>query len=131
MAIPAVQGDRITGICPSGQHQVPNPGAPPPSMPNPQPLNFSAPLKDRLISTVTIGGKPVAVKGSTAAPFKHPEVIPPDKTLANPLLQVAKVDTGSATVTFGGEPAATSDSRCSTCGGSARIMTTVANVMVG
>jgi uncharacterized Zn-binding protein involved in type VI secretion len=130
MAQPAVQGDLIQGNCLPGMHQIPNPssGAPQPS---PAPLPFSGPLLAALVPEVTIGGKAVAVVGSSADNTPpHIGLHASDPSQANPKLQVGKVVAGSATVTFGGKPAATSMSQCQICGGSAKIMTTVSNVTI-
>jgi uncharacterized Zn-binding protein involved in type VI secretion len=131
MAQPAVQGDVIQGSCQPGTHQMPNPssGAP---QPNPSPLPFVGRIESGLVASVTIGGRPVAVVGSSAdnKPL-HIGLHPSDRTQVNPKLQVGKVTSGSPTVTFGGKPAATSQSQCSICGGTATIRTTVTNVTVG
>jgi uncharacterized Zn-binding protein involved in type VI secretion len=130
MAQPAVQGDLIQGNCLPGSHQVPNPSSGSPQ-PSPSPLPFSGPLLAELVPKVTIGGKPVAVVGSSAdnTPV-HIGLHPSDPRQANPKLQVGKVVAGSSTVTFGGKPAATSMSQCQICGGTAKIVTTVTNVTI-
>lgn len=130
MAIPAVKGDVVQGNCLPGTHQVPNPSGG--SMPNPAPLPFAGPLNAGLIDTVTIGGRPVAVEGSSGdnKPL-HVGLFASDKAQVNTKLQVGKVQSGSVTVTFGGKAAATSQSMCKICGGAAKIMTTVTNVTVG
>lgn len=128
MAQPAVQGDLIQGNCLPGAHQVPNPsGSPTPS----PPLPFSGPLLTALVPEVTIGGKTVAVVGSSGDNTPpHIGLHASDPSQANPKLQVGKVLAGSATVTFGGKAAATSMSQCQICGGVARITTTVTNVTI-
>jgi uncharacterized Zn-binding protein involved in type VI secretion len=131
MAQPAVQGDVIKGQCQIGSHRVPNPnsGA---AQPNPYPLPFAGRLEKGLVASVTIGGRPVAVVGSSAENKPpHGGLHPADKTQINTKLQVGTVESGSPTVTFGGEAAATSQSRCKICGGLATITTTIANVTVG
>jgi uncharacterized Zn-binding protein involved in type VI secretion len=113
MAQPLVMGDKIQGQC--AIHQVPNPasGAPQPS---PAPLPFSAPLLSGLESTVTIGGKPVAVMGSSGYNMPpHVGLHPADPYMV-PTLQEGKVLTGSPTVTAGGKALATSSSQVSMCG---------------
>jgi uncharacterized Zn-binding protein involved in type VI secretion len=112
MAQPLVMGDKIQGQC--SIHQVPNPssGAPQPS---PAPMPFSAPLLQGLEQTVTIGGKAVAVMGSSG--FNTPPHVglhPSDPNLV-PTTQEGKVVSGSATVTAGGKAVATSDSQVSMC----------------
>ena len=112
MAQPLVMGDKIQGQC--AIHQVPNPasGAPQPS---PAPMPFSAPLLSGLESTVTIGGKPVAVMGSSGYNLPpHVGLHPADPYMV-PTLQEGKVLTGSPTVTAGGKAVATSSSQVSMC----------------
>jgi uncharacterized Zn-binding protein involved in type VI secretion len=112
MAQPLVMGDKIQGQC--AIHQVPNPasGAPQPS---PAPMPFSAPLLSGLESTVTIGGKPVAVMGSSGYNVPpHVGLHPADPYMV-PTLQEGKVLTGSPTVTAGGKAVATSSSQVSMC----------------
>jgi uncharacterized Zn-binding protein involved in type VI secretion len=111
MAQPLVQGDKITGQCMS--HQVPNPssGAPQPAPPMP----FSAPLMSGLEASVTIGGKPVAVLGSSgrnAPPHIGLHVSDP---YAAAMPQEGKVVSGSPTVTAGGKAVATSASSVTMC----------------
>ena len=113
MAQPLVMGDKISGQC--AIHQVPNPasGAPQPS---PAPMPFSAPLLSGLESTVTIGGKPVAVMGSSGYNLPpHVGLHPADPYMV-PTMQEGKVLTGSPTVTAGGKadrrPAARRSSMC-------------------
>ena len=112
MAQPLVMGDKIQSQCTI--HQVPNPasGAPQPS---PAPMPFSAPLLSGLESTVTIGGKPVAVMGSSGYNVPpHVGLHPADPYMV-PTLQEGKVLTGSPTVTAGGKAVATSSSQVSMC----------------
>lgn len=112
MAQPLVMGDKIQGQC--AVHQVPNPatGAPQPS---PAPLPFSAPLTMGLEQTVTIGGKAVAVMGSSGYNTPpHVGLHPSDPNLV-PTTQEGKVLSGSATVTAGGKAVATSSSQVSMC----------------
>ena len=135
MAQPAVQGDIIQGTPPQGgclpaTHQMIGPlGAP---IPNPPPgLPFIGMLNDGFVETVTIGGKPVAVVGSKGdTTFPHPGLHASDPTQINVKLQVGEVMTGSPTVTFGGEPAATSQSVVKTCGGTAQIKCATFDVTV-
>ncbi len=129
MAQPAVQGDIIQGNCLPGTHQIPGPlGAP---IPSPAPLPFAGPITDGLVSSVTIGGKAVAVVGS-AGDNKPPHIglHASDPTQVMITLQNGKVLSGSPTVMFGGKPAATSASQCKICGGTATIQTTIMNVTV-
>ena len=130
MAAPAVKGDIIQGQCQPAFHVVPNPssGAP---QPPPAPLPFNGPLTSGLVDSVTIGGRPVAVVGSSGDNTPpHIGLHPSDPTQVNVRLQVGQVTSGSPTVTFGGKPAASSASQCKICGGTAQIKTTVTNVTV-
>jgi uncharacterized Zn-binding protein involved in type VI secretion len=134
MAIPAVQGDLVQGTppqggCLPGTHQLIGPlGAP---MPSPAPLPFVGMLNQGFVSSVTIGGKPVAVVGSKGdATVPHPGLHASDPTQVNIKLQVGEVMSGSPTVTFGGKPAATSDSMVKTCGGTAKLVCTSVTVSV-
>jgi uncharacterized Zn-binding protein involved in type VI secretion len=128
MGAPAiVMNDRITGQCPN--HQIPNPssGAPQPAPPMP----FSAPLTMGLVSTVLIGGKPVAVVGSSGLNTPaHVGLHPSDPYLAPPA-QVGRVTSGSATVLVGGQPAATAQSTCTCCAAPGSLVPTVNTVVIG
>jgi len=112
MAQPLVQGDKIQGQCPG--HQVPNPssGAPQPS---PAPLPFSAPLTDGLSSSVTIGGKAVAVMGSSGMNTPVHVGLHPSDPYATGMPQKGTVVSGSPTVTAGGQAVATSSSTVQMC----------------
>jgi uncharacterized Zn-binding protein involved in type VI secretion len=112
MAQPLVQGDKIQGQC--AVHQVPNPASGVPQ-PSPAPLPFSAPLLMGLEMTVTIGGKPVAVLGSSG--YNTPPHVGLHATdpYVVPNLQEGRVISGSPTVTAGGKPIATSSSQVSMC----------------
>jgi uncharacterized Zn-binding protein involved in type VI secretion len=112
MAQPLVMGDKIQGQC--AVHQVPNPatGAPQPS---PSPLPFSAPLTDGLCSSVTIGGKQVAVVGSSGLNTPPHVGLHPSDPFLVPTTQKGMVMSGSMTVTAGGKPVATSSSQVSMC----------------
>jgi uncharacterized Zn-binding protein involved in type VI secretion len=111
MAQPLVMGDKIQGQC--AIHQVPSPSGAP--MPSPSPLPFSAPLLQGLEPTVTIGGKAVAVQGSSGfATPPHVGLHASDPFLL-PNTQQGMVVTGSPTVTAGGKPVATSSSQVSMC----------------
>ncbi len=113
MAQPLVMGDKIQGQC--AIHQVPNPasGAPQPS---PAPMPFSAPLLQGLEATVTIGGKPVAVMGSSGFNTPPHVGLHPADPFMLPTLQEGRVLSGSPTVTAGGKPIATSSSQVAMCG---------------
>lgn len=112
MAQPLVMGDKIQGQC--AVHQVPNPasGAPQPS---PAPLPFSAPLLDGLCQTVTIGGKAVAVMGSSGYNTPPHVGLHASDPYVVPTQQKGTVLSGSPTVTAGGKAVATSSSQVSMC----------------
>jgi uncharacterized Zn-binding protein involved in type VI secretion len=127
MAQPMVQADRIQGQC--AIHQVPSPSGAP--MPSPAPLPFSAPLLTGLDPTVTIGGKPVGVVGSSG--YNTPPHVGLHGTdpFVVPTLQQGIVTSGSMTVMVGGKPMATTTSVVTMCmqvPGSA--MSTVTDVSV-
>jgi uncharacterized Zn-binding protein involved in type VI secretion len=107
MAIPLVLGDKIQGNCPG--HTIPSASGTQPA----GPLPFAAPLTDGLESKVTIGGKPVAVMGSSGLNTPpHPGLA---DAFAVPTTQKGMVLSGSPTVTAGGKPIATSDSQVAMC----------------
>src|SRR4029079_4401338 len=95
MAQPLVMGDKIQGQC--AIHQIPNPasGAPQPS---PAPLPFSAPLLTGLAPTVTIGGKAVAVLGSSGYNTPPHVGLHPADPFMVPTTQIGQVIVGSTTV---------------------------------
>ena len=111
MAQPLVMGDKIQGQC--AVHQIPNPasGAPQPAPPMP----FAAPLTLGLEPTVTIGGKAVAVMGSSGDNTPpHVGLHASDPSFV-PVQQKGQVLSGSPTVTAGGKAVATSSSQVSMC----------------
>ncbi len=112
MAQPLVMGDKIQGQC--AVHQVPNPasGAPQPS---PAPMPFSAPLLTGLEPTVTIGGKAVAVMGSSGYNTPPHVGLHPSDPFMVPTMQQGMVLSGSPTVMAGGKPIATTDSQTAMC----------------
>jgi uncharacterized Zn-binding protein involved in type VI secretion len=108
MAQPLVMGDKIQGNC--AAHQIPSAsGTAPAGL-----LPFSAPLLSGLEATVTIGGKAVAVVGSSGY-NTPPHVGIVDPPYASPTMQEGKVLSGSQTVTAGGKAVATSSSKVSMC----------------
>ena len=127
MAKPLVMGDKIQGQC--ATHQVPNPssGAPQPS---PAPMPFAAPLTDGLCDSVKIGGKAVAVMGSSGlnAP-PHVGLHPADPKMAPPT-QKGQVLSGSSTVTAGGKAVATDSSQTLMCTEPGTPVATVGDVTV-
>lgn len=109
-AAAVVMGDQVTGQC--AGHQIPGPVGSP--IPGP-PLPFAAPLLQGLASTVTIGGKPAAVKGSSGTNTPpHVGLHPSDSKFA-PNLQEAQVVAGSSSVTFDGKAAAYSGCSVTAC----------------
>lgn len=127
MATPLVMGDTIKGQC--ATHTVPNPnsGAPQPS---PAPMPFDAPLTDGLCSSVTIGGKAVAVLGSSGLNTPpHVGLHPTDpKVVAT--TQKGQILSGSATVTAGGKAIATDSSQTLMCSEPGTPVATVGDVTV-
>ena len=111
MAQPLVMGDKIQGQC--AVHQIPNPasGAPQPAPPMP----FSAPLTLGLEPTVTIGGKAVAVLGSSGYNTPPHVGLHASDPFMVPTMQEGKVLSGSPTVLAGGKPIATTSSQVAMC----------------
>jgi uncharacterized Zn-binding protein involved in type VI secretion len=127
MPAPAiVMGDKVTGMCPN--HLIIGPlGAPIPS----PPLPFSAPLTMGLCATVLIGGKPTAVVGASGMNVPpHVGLHPSDPFLAPPV-QMGRVTSGSPTVLFGDEPAASATSVCMCCTVPGQLVPTVTTVLIG
>jgi uncharacterized Zn-binding protein involved in type VI secretion len=127
MGAPAVVlGDRITGQCPL--HLIPSPlGAPQPS----PPLPFSAPLTLGLCQTVLIGGKPTAVIGATGYNTPPHMGLHVSDPFFVPTAEIGTVVSGSATVLFGGKPAATAQSTCTCCSTPGTVVPTVTTVLIG
>ena len=128
MGSPAiVMNDLIQGVC--GIHLIPNPasGAPQPGPPVP----FSAPITVGVVPTVMIGGKPAAVMGCSGFNTPPHVGLHPTDPFFGPPLQVGRILTGSATVMFGGQPAATQSSQALCCATPGQLVPTVTNVMIG
>jgi uncharacterized Zn-binding protein involved in type VI secretion len=121
-------GDRISAFC--AIHQVPSPYGGP--MPSPAPLPFSAPLTVGLAMTVTIGGKPAAVQGSSGFNTPpHVGLFPSDPFMV-PMTQQGIVTVGSTSVLIEGRPAAKTGSTCTVCAGlPGQLVGTAANVLIG
>jgi uncharacterized Zn-binding protein involved in type VI secretion len=128
MGTPAiVMGDQIMGTCPI--HIIPNPatGIPQPS----PPLPFSAPVTVGVCPTVLIGGKPAAVAGCTGFNTPpHVGLFAADPYMV-PVMQVGTIISGSTTVLFGGQPAATASSSCTCCATPGTITPTVTSALIG
>ena len=129
MGQPAVVfNDRITGMC--ALHQVPSPtGAP---MPSPAPLPFSAPLTLGLATRVSIGGRFVAVVGSSG--YNTPPHVGLHATdpFMVPTMQEGRVVKGSTTVLVEGKPAAYTGCQVLQCGGvPAQVVGTATQVLIG
>jgi uncharacterized Zn-binding protein involved in type VI secretion len=122
-----VQNDRIEGAC--AIHQVPNPtsGAPQPG----PPMRFSAPLTVGLAPKVRIGGKAAAVVGSSGANQPPHAGLHVSDPYAVPAMQVGRVVSGSMSVRFGGQPAATASSSVTMCQTPGSLVATITDVMVG
>ena len=127
MGAPAiVMGDRITGIC--AIHQIPAAaGAPTPGPPMP----FSAPVTIGTVATVLIGGKPAVVMGCSGLNTPpHVGLHASDPFMAPPA-QIGRVVSGSATVMFGGQPAASSTASCTCCATPGQLVPSVMTVLIG
>jgi len=129
MGQPAVVlGDKLNGTC--SIHLMPNPasGAPQPS----PPLPFSAPMTMGTCATVMIANKPTVVIGSQGLNTPpHVGLHPSDPFMAPPAQQ-GIVTQGSATVFFGGTPAARTGDQGTCCGMPVGVLAgTAATVMIG
>lgn len=128
MGAPAiVMGDKVTGLCPI--HLIPNPatGAPQPGPPMP----FSAPLTMGTVANVLIGGKPAAVMGSSGVNTPPHVGLHPSDPYMVPPMQVGRVVSGSPTVMFGGQPAASATASCTCCATPGQLVPTVVTVLIG
>ena len=122
----AVMNDQIKGVC--AIHQIPTPVGAPTLGP---PMPFSAPLLQGLVSTVLIGGKPVAVMGASGYNTPpHVGLHASDPFMAPPM-QAGRVMSGSATVFAGGKPVANSQSTVMMCSTPGTLMATASTVLVG
>jgi uncharacterized Zn-binding protein involved in type VI secretion len=106
----ARQGDPVIGV---DVHIVVVPGPPP--VPTPLPHPFAGKITGDTIASVTIGGKPAAVVGSSAT--NSPAHIPtlPGTSFVKAPSNAGTVSVGSATVTIGGKPAARAGDSVRTC----------------
>ena len=106
-----VRGSSIEGMC--KQHKW-MPGS---SVVVKPPSAFSAPISQKTIRTVLIGGQEAAVVdsfGLNANAATHAGIVDPPYA-AGPPGQRGIIKTGSATVSIGGMPAATTVSKASCC----------------
>jgi uncharacterized Zn-binding protein involved in type VI secretion len=92
-------------IVPAGPAQVPTP------LPHP----FSGLLNGGLVATVKIGGLAAAVAGSTADNTPPHLPTPPGVSFQSPPANRGTVQMGSASVQFGGKPAARHGDMATTC----------------
>lgn len=110
MGFPAAkQGDRVVSI---DKHivLVPSPSG---TVPVTQTLPFNGIINGALCENVKVEGRSAAVVGSTAA--NTPPHVPIGGTFAVPPSNQGQLVTGSATVFFGGRPAARASDKALTC----------------
>ncbi len=94
-------------------------------------MPFSAPLTTGLCTTVLIGGRPAAVLGSSGVNTPpHVGLHDSDPFLAPPL-QVGRVMSGSPTVLFGGQPAASAAATATCCMTPGTLVPSTTTVLVG
>ena len=126
MGTPAiVEGNRITGICPS--HLIPSASGTAPAGPRP----FSAPINKGTISSVLIGGKPAAVIGASGtndAPT-HDGIV--DGAFAAPNGRIGRITSGSATVLIENKMAATLSSTATCCVAPGKLVPGIPTVLIG
>jgi uncharacterized Zn-binding protein involved in type VI secretion len=120
-----VEGNRITGICPS--HLVPSASGTAPAGPRP----FSAPISKGTVSSVLIGGKPAAVIGAfgTNDAKTHDGIV--DGPFAAPNARIGRITSGSATVLIGNQMAATLSSTATCCVAPGKLVPGVPTVLIG
>ena len=124
----AVMGDSINATC--AIHQLPNPTS---GLPQPAgPLPFRAPLTTGLATSVLIGGAPAAVQGSTGINQPPHVGLHASDPFMVPTAQEGRVMSGSMSVLFEGQPAATSSSACGACGQpGATLQASATSVLIG
>ena len=91
---------------------VPSPSG---TTPVPLPHSFTGVLDGGLVASVTIGGQPAAVVGSTATNTPAHLPTPPGASFQRPPSDRGTVQVGSATVTIGGKAAARAGDPAMTC----------------
>ena len=84
-------------------------------VPTPLPHPFSGKLQGNLASSVRIGGKPVAVVGSTARNSPQHIATPPGTTFQSPPSNEATIKVGSSSVHIEGNAAARQGDTAVTC----------------
>jgi len=110
VGVPAAKmGDTVTGV---DIHiiMIPSPGGPVPT-PLPHPFNWK--ITGGCITSVTIGGQPAAVVGSTA--MNAPPHIPQGSVSESAEERWHRSGPGSPTVLIGGKPAAKAGDQVMTC----------------
>ena len=126
MGTPAiVEGNRITGICPS--HLVPSASGTAPAGLRP----FSAPIDKGTVSSVLIGGKAAAVIGAfgTNDAKTHDGIV--DGPFAAPNGRIGRITSGSPTVLIGNQMAATLSSTATCCVAPGKLGPGVPTVLIG
>ena len=123
----AVSGDQVNAVC--SLHLMPNPatGAPQPA----PPLPFAAPITLGVCATVLVCGSPAVVVGATGVNTPPHVGLHPSDPYMVPTMQKGQVVSGSQTVLFGGQPAASATSTCTCCATSGQITPTVTDVLIG
>jgi uncharacterized Zn-binding protein involved in type VI secretion len=112
MGQPAAKAnDQVVGV---DTHivMVPSPGGP---VPTPLPHPFSGIINGGTIDSVKIAGQPAAVVGSTADNTPAHIPTPPGVSFQKPPSNKATIQTGSASVKFGGKQAARLGDTAKTC----------------
>ncbi len=127
MGSPAVvANDRMNGIC--TKHLMPSASGTQPAGPR----AFSAPVTQGTKPTVVIGGKAIAVVGSSGMNDNPAHAGIVDGPFAAPTGQIGRITSGSQTVLIGGTPAATVASQATCCTGDpGSLMPGVPTVLIG
>ena len=106
----AKMGDKVTAL---DVHIILVPSPPGQPVPTPIPHPFNGIIAGNLCPTVLISGMPAAVVGSTAT--NTPPHIPQGGSFSAPPTNQGVIIKGSATVLFGGRPAARAGDQATTC----------------
>lgn len=91
---------------------VPSPGGP---VPTPLPHPFSGFIQSGVVSTVRVGGQPIATVDSVAENNPQHIAMPPGTSFQNPPSNQGKVTMGSSTVRAGGKKVARVGDTVETC----------------